>query len=79
MRMERRTIQSGDMKRLDGYLSRKAQAAFPDALVYCDEAGPVQVWTLERSKVDTIQIGNSFRSAHQAIVAMVKAERAKGG
>lgn len=67
------------MKRLDGYLSRKAQAVFRDALVYCDESGPVQVWTMERPNTPTIGLGKSFRSAHGAIVAMVKAERAKGG
>lgn len=67
------------MKRLDGYLSRKVQAVFKDGLVYCDEGGPVQVWMLERGAAPPIGLGNSFRAAHGAVVAIVKAERAKGG
>ncbi len=79
MTTQRRALQSSGMKRLDGYLTRKAQAVFPTATVYCDEAGPVQVWTLERGGAETIGLGGSFRSAHGAVVALVKAEKAKGG
>ena len=77
--MSKRALHSSHMaKRLDGYLTRKAQAVFPTALVYCDEAGPLQVWTLERAGEETIGMGSSFNAAHQAVVALVKAEKAKG-
>lgn len=77
MTAKRRALQSSGMKRIDGYLTRKAQAVFPTATVFCDEAGPVQVWTLERAGADPLGLGPSFRAAHGAIIGLVKAEKAK--
>ncbi len=68
-----------NQRRLDGYLCRKIQAVHPDALVYCDESGPVEVWTLERAGAEPLGLGGSFNDAKQAIDALVKAERAKKG
>ena len=79
MTIPRRGLHSSQMKRLDAYLTRKAQAVFPTALVYCDEGGPVQVWTLERDGQPPLGLGPDFRAAHGAVVALVKVEKAKGG
>ena len=65
------------MKRVDGYLSRKAQAAWPTAVVYCDEEPQTQRWTLEREGVETVGLGSSFGAARGALYALIAAERNK--
>lgn len=64
------------MKRIDGYLARKAQNIYPDALVYCDEGGTEEVWTLERPGQPAIGLGHSFHDATQAVAAMTRAKQA---
>ncbi len=79
IRAAARKRNGGTMRRLDGYLSRKAQAIYPDALVYCDSSGPVEVWTLERPGVEALGLGSCFNGAKQAIDALAKAKsQAKG-
>jgi len=57
--------------RVDGYLSRKAQAFRAGALVY---ELPDGQWILRGGGPD-IGLGGSFHDAHQAIIAMQKAEK----
>jgi hypothetical protein len=64
--------------RVDGYLSRLAQKMFPGALVYCDESGPVEVWSLRWGGKEPLGLGNCFSAAKQSVVAMIAAEKAKG-
>lgn len=79
------------MKRVDGFLSRKAQATWPTALVYCEEASsvdpvdlvnrfaagePEEEWTMDRKGTATVGLGHSFNDAKQAVEAMAAAERA---
>jgi len=60
------------MRRVDGYLSRRAQAAWAGALVYCDmETGQ---WALERPDLETVGLGDSFGAARAALLALVNAE-----
>ena len=66
------------MRRLDSYLSRRAQTMFPKALVFCEEGGPVEVWSLEWAGQPTISIGRNFRDAKNGVDALVAAEKAKG-
>jgi hypothetical protein len=65
------------MKRIDGYLSRKAQQMFPKALVFCENGGPVEVWTMEWAGTPTVGLGGCFNAAKQAVDALISAERAK--
>lgn len=65
------------MKRVDGFLSRKAQAVWPCALVYCDEQTP-QVWMLVRPTVEDVGLGASFHDAKQALDAIMNAAKARG-
>ena len=52
---------------------------FPKALVFCDDSGPIEVWSLESAGQATIGLGNSFRAAKGAVYALIAAERAKSG
>lgn len=63
-------------RRIDGYLSRKVQAVHADGLVYVEEGGPVEIWTLERPGVAPLRLGGSFGAAKQAVAAMATADRA---
>lgn len=67
------------MKRLDGFLSRKAQTLYPDALVYCEDLGNGEVWTLERRDRDPLGLGRSFGNASQAVQAMIRASQTEKG
>lgn len=81
-----------DMKRVDPFLSRKAQAVWPTALVLCEETGErvgpgdrlvSERWTIERRKeggqdLETLDLGPSFRDARQALDALLAATRARG-
>ncbi len=69
------------MRRIDAYLSRKAQAvggAFAAAMVYCNDDGPVEVWTLERHGAPPIGLGSNFGAACRAIQALKAAKKAAG-
>jgi len=66
-------------RRADGYLSRKAQAAWPKALVYCATNSVRENWTLERPELDQpIGLGDSFGAARQAVTALLQADRDNG-
>ncbi len=61
------------MRRIDEYLTRKARGisdAYFDAVVYCDDGGPVEVWTLERVGTAAIGLGGSFATARRAILSL---------
>lgn len=64
------------MKRVDGFLAQKAQLLYPEALVYCNSSGPVEVWTLERPGEEPLGLGDSFKRAQHSLLAMLKASRA---
>ena len=64
--------------RVDGYLSRRASQMFPGALVYCDESGPVEVWSLRWGGQEPLGLGNCFNAAKQSVAALIAAEKAKG-
>lgn len=63
-------------RRVDGFCSTKAQLIYPEALVYCDSSGPVEVWTLERPGEQSLGLGDSFKRAQHSLLAMLKASRA---
>lgn len=63
-------------RRIDAYLSRRAQETFPDALVYCATENQHEVWTLEKEG-GAIGLGRSFGEAKAGILAMEKAKKAK--
>lgn len=67
------------MKRLDGFLSRKAQAILPRALVLCDSSGPVEIWVLVAPGHESLDIGSSFRAAKAAIEALAAANKGDPG
>jgi len=60
------------VKRVDGYLSRRAQNIWPGALV-SDTQGP-DGWILERPGEEDVALGENFHRAHQALTAMIRAE-----
>lgn len=59
-------------RRLDGFLSRKAQKNSPGAMVYCAGEKPHETWTIERAGYEPLGIGKSFHEAHQAVMALNK-------
>jgi hypothetical protein len=61
---------------IDGFLSRKAQAVFPDALVVKRMDGSTESWLLQRKAQPDLGLGDSFHNARQALYALLKAERA---
>lgn len=61
---------SAPLRSVDGFLSRRAQDAWPEALVY-HEGGANYV--LERRGVDPIGLGKNFHEARQGIEALTKA------
>lgn len=58
--------------RVDAYLSRKAHAVFPGALVYERADGS---WSLERPAAELTLLGGSFKEARQALWVILAAER----
>lgn len=61
---------------IDGYLSGKAQAVWPGALVFkreLPEGG--ETWILRRSGHEDIGLGDRFQAAKMAVAALIKAER----
>jgi hypothetical protein len=68
-----------DMRRPDGYLSRKARDLHPQAMVYCEPGtlGHAEQWTLYRGEDPPLDLGHSFRSAHHALLELLRAKRAK--
>lgn len=65
------------MRTIDGYLSRRAQQLYPDALVTHDE-GPSD-YRLEREGAEPVGLGDDFPSAQRALTALANATRARGG
>jgi hypothetical protein len=67
------------MRRPDGYLSRKARDLHPEAIVYCEEKtlGHGEQWTLFRGDEQPLALGSSFKMAHQGILALLRAKRAR--
>jgi hypothetical protein len=68
------------MKRVDAYLSGKAQAFWPTALVYC-ETGPdgSMKYLLERREGETLDLGAQFGEAKAALLAVRNALAARKG
>lgn len=66
------------MDRVDAFLTRKAGAQFPAAVVYETEAGR---WELRRPDAEPVSLGDSFGEARNALYALVAADRqrAKAG
>lgn len=62
------------MEKVDGYLSRTIQRAWPDALVY--ETADRR-WIARRPGLEDVGLGDSFHEAKQAVHAMVAAEAVK--
>jgi hypothetical protein len=60
------------MKRVDGYLSQRAQLQWPGSLVYEDDQGS---WVLERPGMEALGLGDTFSRAHQAMLAILRAEK----
>jgi hypothetical protein len=65
-----------EMRRVDGYLSQRAQRQWPGAIVYEDDNG---TWILERPGVETVSLGDVFSRAHQAMLAILRAEKREEG
>lgn len=63
-------------RKIDAYLSRKAQALDPRALVACESDGPCEQWLLEIAGQNPTGIGSSFGAARSTLLAMLKARRA---
>lgn len=59
------------MRRVDGYLSRRAQLTWPGAIVYEEVTG---AWTLERPSTEPLGLGRDFADARRALAALAAAE-----
>ena len=73
-------------REVDGYLSRLAQAVWPDAVVYKIHEGElgraetrVPRFTLERPGVDPLGLGSGFQNAKAAIEALRRQKEASHG
>lgn len=65
-------------RRIDGYLSMKAQQVDPAAMVVClDEKLPSERWFLEVPGLEPLGLGPNFGRAKEAVRAWVKAERVR--
>jgi len=64
------------MRTVDGYLSKRAQAFWRDAIVYKDADGTQYV--LERTDAEPIGLGSNFREAKSAIEALRRQEESHG-
>jgi len=62
------------MDKIDGYLSRRVQNVWPEALVFISEAGD---YVVRRPDAEDLGLGDSFSRAQQAVDAMLAAERAR--
>lgn len=70
-------MRSIHMRSIHGYLSRRAQARWPGALVSHEDE---RDWRLERPDgQEPLGLGDSFHEAHQAVQALLAAERARKG
>ena len=58
------------MRYVDGYLSRRVQEVWPDAIVYRDEDGDQKRYVLERERAEPLGLGTNFREAKMAIEAL---------
>lgn len=69
-------VRSPDMEHVDGYLSRKAQGLWPDALVIrIDRPEDREQWVLRRKGQEDVGLGESFHDARGALLALLRAER----
>lgn len=59
------------MERIDGFLSGKAQAVWPAALVYQREDGAFEL--RGRAGLPDLELGPTFRDARGALYALVRA------
>lgn len=68
------------MKRVDAYLSNKAQAFWPTAIVYC-ATGPEgeRKYLLERREGETLDLGEKFGDAKWALLKLRDAISARKG
>ncbi len=64
------------MRNLDGYLSRKAQEVWPNAIVWKDQVAEVVTFTLERPGVEPLGLGRSFGEAKQSVAALRRQKEA---
>jgi len=67
------------MRKVDGYLSGQAQAAWPTAIVWKEEAegDGVDRFILERYGKDDVLLGNMFREARAGLQALLASENSK--
>lgn len=67
------------MKKVDGYLSRKAQAGWATAIVWKEEAegNGVDRFILERHGIQDVLLGNVFREAKAGLEALLASEHSK--
>lgn len=62
------------MKKVDAFLSRKAQEIWPTAVVYKLEDGRFYV---ERQEGVLLELGSDFGEAKSALVVLLSAEKAR--
>jgi hypothetical protein len=69
------------MRKVDGYLSLQAQATWPTAIVWKEEAegNGVDRFLLERQDEETVLLGNVFKEARAGLDALLASERSKRG
>jgi hypothetical protein len=73
------------MRKVDGFLSRQAQEAWPTALVWKEGAvspgngniSQEECFILERHGVENVLLGNQFREARAGLDALLASERSK--
>lgn len=62
------------MKRVDPYLTNKAQARYPTAEVYCSLGS----WYMDRGpRYELVSLGASFHEARAALRVILRAEAAR--
>ena len=75
------------MRKIDAYLSRKAQAEWPTAIVWKEEPsspavpingnGSCERFILERDGYDAIILGHQFKEARAGLESLLASSRAK--
>lgn len=67
------------MRKVDGFLSRQAQGAWPTAIVWKEEAegNGVDRFILERHGKDAVLLGNLFKEARAGLQALLASENSK--
>ena len=62
------------MRAVEAYLSRRAQTAWPGAVVYREDDGR---FLLERPSLEAVQLGATFPEAKRALLVLIAAARAQ--